>query len=79
MPEINKVVIQSIFNKNALVAKDIERAYPALITKMCYRMRTILGFMQKEIRVYSQGDIESASSWKQFLDGESTKISAGKY
>jgi len=42
----------------------MSKVEPSLILRLCGRMRSILGFMQKNLRVYAQLDIESAANWQ---------------
>lgn len=80
VPEINESVIKTVFEKNMDVVKMIQaNQYQALLEKMAFRMRSVLSFMQKEVRVYAEQEISKEESWKSFLDNESTKISAGKF
>lgn len=80
MPEINTEVLKALFDKNKDVVQLLNsNDYLPLMKLMSSRMRSILGFMQKEVRVYSQDDISSEEAWKNFVDNESLQISKGKY
>jgi hypothetical protein len=46
---------------------------------MAYKMSSMLGFMQKEVRVYSEQDISTDERWRKFLDNESFNITSGKF
>lgn len=46
---------------------------------MAYRMRSLLGFMQKYVRVWAESELDTDQKWKQFLENDSFKISEGKF
>jgi len=45
LPEINTTVFETIFKNNQETIQEVETVAPVLLTKMCGRMRSILGFM----------------------------------
>lgn len=50
-----------------------------MLGKMAYRMRSLLGFMQKEVRVWAESELDTEQKWKSFLENDSFKISEGKF
>lgn len=76
LAEINKAVVKSTFDKNPEVAQQLaQNKLSILLEKMAKRMRQVLNFMQKEVRVFAEAELETEAAWKQFIENESVKIS----
>jgi hypothetical protein len=65
-----------VFSANPETLAKLVAGDASILHRMSSRMRQVLGFMKKSVRVYCQQDIEK---WQEFLDNESISISQGKF
>jgi hypothetical protein len=80
LPEINMSVFKSIFEKHGrTLLTELQACSQELLTKVCIQMRYRMAFLQLEVRIYGQGELNSEKAWKNFIESESPKISAGKF
>ena len=74
--EVNRSVIADLAKKNQNLLEDIEKCSSSILLKMASKMRQILSFMQKPVRVYTAEEVETEDKWQEFLNKESLKISS---
>ena len=74
MPSINQSVLKDVIQKNKAVLTEIIEQKPQIVDKLAYRMRMILNFFKKPIRVYSESEILSEDNWLNFVAIECPKL-----